>query len=130
MGLFTNRKQDEESGGLAGLTDAASTLAQFGISVDADTDGLGIHVAAAPRRRLEDQPRAQAGNVEIDAAGLRSMLGVPDDASLLDISSARQRFLADHEPVDGDDTDAAELKERIRREVNTAYASFRLTHAD
>ena len=136
MALFTNRKHEEGEPGVAGLTDAASTLAQFGIAIDADlpvpggiTDA-GTSAFVDQRRRLEDQPRAQAGNIEIDATGLRSMLGVSDDASLLQISAARQRFLADHEPHQDDDSDAVALKERIRREVNTAYATFRLTHGD
>jgi len=56
------------------------------------------------------------------------MLGVDDSATLIDISEAQQRFLADHQPVDSDDADAAAIKEAIRREINSAYASFRLTY--
>lgn len=86
-------------------------------------------VTDAPRRRLEDRPRAQAGNVEIDAAGLLNVLGVDKSASLTEISEAHQKFVADHQPVGTDDADAAQIKKRIRREVNSAYASFRLTYA-
>lgn len=83
----------------------------------------------APRRMLEDQPepKVETGNVEIDVDGLLQMLGVSADASLIDISEARLRFLAEHDPSSETNEDAARIKERICREVNTAYASFRLT---
>ncbi len=184
MGLFTNRKRDED---LDGLSEAASLLAQFNSPADEHAGGVNTaepaptehrsdpvagflpsepmtdffsveavdEAAAAPiaetsdffavaafptffseeptvaplERRLEDRPRAQAGNVEIDASGLLDMLGVAASAELIDISEAHQRFLADHQPSDSDDADAASIKEAIRREANTAYASFRLTHA-
>ena len=164
MGLFTNRKRNEED--VDGLSEAADMLAQLNSSpeealddvepievapidlasvtteipdaepiADTITDELTdelteapAEVAAPPQRRLEDRPRAQAGNVEIDAEGLLSMLGVDDSATLIDISEAQQRFLADHQPVDSDDADAAAIKEAIRREINSAYASFRLTY--
>lgn len=134
MGLFTNRKREEGEADFVGLTEASSTLAQFGIApvddaVDAPLLDPAPDVDLTLKRRLEDRPRVQAGNVEIDAAGLLNMLGVDHNATLIDISDARQRFLAEHLPADSDDVDAAELKEKIRREVNTAYASFRLTHA-
>lgn len=106
MGLFTNRKREEDE-----ITAAVPASAE---------------ASPGRARRLEDQPQ-QAGNVEIDAAGLRALLGVDDDASLVEISAACQRFVDEHRPSDADDVDAAELKERIRREINTAYASFRLT---
>lgn len=182
MGLFTNRKRNDED--VEGLSEAASMLAQFKtppapdlaeftppdleISSDQRVDTLPspsvpdffpagpisdfspsdpidessaapltsfepieIPGAAAeepePRRRLQDRPRAQAGNVEIDATGLLELLGVEVDSDLIDISEAHQRFLSDHEPSDADDSDAAGIKEKIRCEVNTAYASFRLT---
>ncbi len=166
MGLFTNRKRDEDAGGLAEAADMLARLSpadeegQTDRSPDDDVpfadvpfdatpvdpvpfDAIAFEgapfgvttfdtineVPPAPRRRLEDRPLAQAGNVEIDAAGLLEMLGVDHGATLIDISEARQQFLADHQPVDTDDADAARIKEKIRREVNTAYASFRLTHA-
>lgn len=80
-------------------------------------------------RQLDDRPPAHVGNVEIDVPGLLDMLGIDQTATLTDISEARQRFSAEHEPNGYDDADAAEIKEKIRREVNTAYALFRLTHA-
>lgn len=83
-----------------------------------------------PQRRLADRPRAQAGNVEIDAEGLLALLGLDADADLLDVSDAHLRFVADHAPSDTDDHEAAQIKERIRREVKSAYASFRLTRVD
>lgn len=134
MGLFTNRKREENEADVVGLTEVSSTLAQFGIapvgdSVDAPFLDPAPDVDLTKKRRLEDRPRVQAGNVEIDAAGLLNMLGVDHNATLIDISDARQRFLAEHLPATSDDVDAAELKEKIRREINTAYASFRLTHA-
>ena len=168
MGLFTNRKKDQAED-VAGLSEAASLLAQFNTTVDdepeemvtpvppapsseatapipgfalvdpigdispvEEVDAAGAAPIAdgdAPTRRLDDRPRAQAGNVEIDATGLLDMLGVDSSAALIDISEAHQRFLSDHEPVDGDTADALELKNKIRSEVNTAYASFRLTRA-
>lgn len=88
-----------------------------------------VEVTETPRRRLEDRPRAQAGNVEIDASGLLTLLGVDKTASLTEISEAHQRFVTDHQPAGTDDADAAQIKKRIRREVNSAYASFRLTYA-
>ena len=64
---------------------------------------------------------------EIDVDGLLEMLGVNADASLIDISEARLRFLSEQDPSSETNEDAAQIKERIRREVNTAYASIRLT---
>lgn len=95
-----------------------------------DTTTDSSEVAEAPRRRLEDRPRAQAGNVEIDRSGLLTLLGVDSNATLIDISDAHQKFVADHQPTGADDNDAAQIKKRIRREVNSAYASFRLTHSN
>lgn len=118
MGLFTNRKTDD----VGGLHDGGEALSAFHSSEEPPPEPL-------PKRRLEDQHRAQAGNVQIDAAGLLEMLGVDRHSDLETISRAWQRFLAEHQPIDSDDADTAELKERIRREVNTAYASFRLTRA-
>ena len=198
MGLFTNRKKDDDD--VAGLSEAANMLARLGGAAEAEqpaeatmtgftpadetlhfsqgdeaaettegtvlTDSTALpsdasvtdtvladtplpdaspasrsnpfvgfpgaqtaDVTDAPRRRLEDRPRAQAGNVEIDAAGLLNVLGVDKSASLTEISEAHQKFVADHQPVGTDDADAAQIKKRIRREVNSAYASFRLTYA-
>lgn len=95
-----------------------------------DTTTDSSEVTEAPRRRLEDRPRAQAGNVEIDRSGLLTLLGVGSNATLIDISEAHQKFVADHQPTGTDDNDAAQIKKRIRREVNSAYASFRLTHSN
>lgn len=108
--------------------EATRALAEFGITLEETAPA----VPPGPRRALTEQPTAtaQAGNVEIDALGLLEMLGVDQDASLIDISDARLRFLAEHDPVAETDAEAAEIKERIRRQVNVAYASFRLTHAD
>lgn len=75
--------------------------------------------------RLPDTPRA--GNVDINVDGLLELLGVDADASLADISESRRRFLTEHDPSRETNEDAAQIKERIRREVNTAYALFRLT---
>ena len=75
--------------------------------------------------RLPDTP--QTDNVDINVDGLLELLGVDADASLADISEARRRFLTEHDPSRETNEDAAQIKERIRREVNTAYASFRLT---
>jgi len=175
MGLFTNRKQEDND--LSGLSEAADMLAQFNdpgeegvVELEAspgapvpnffpaepmtDFSPLGpvddVAVApiaeipaftpfaalaaedeavATPLRRLEDRPRAQAGNVEIDASGLLELLGVNADSGLITISEAHQRFLADHQPAGADDADADGIKAKIRAEVNTAYASFRLTRA-
>ena len=108
--------------------EAARALAEFGITLE-ETEPT---MPPGPRRPLADQPTgmAHAGNVEIDAHGLLEMLGVEPDAALIDISDARLRFLAEHDPAAEGDADAAAIKERIRRQVNVAYASFRLTHAD
>jgi len=64
--------------------------------------------------------------IDIDEAGLLEMLGLPADASLLDVSLAHQRFLAGHDPRSEPDVAARQLKAQIRREANIAYASFRL----
>lgn len=108
--------------------EAERALAEFGITL-AETEPA---VPPAPRRSLTDHPvgTVHAGNVEIDARGLLDMLGVTPAATLMDISEARLRFLAEHDPAAEDDPEAARIKERIRRRVNTAYASFRLTLAD
>lgn len=106
---------------------AAGELARYGIDL-AETEPS---VPPGPRRASTDEAAlVQAGNVEIDAVGLLDMLGVDPDASLSDISQARLRFLVEHDPAAESDPEAARLKERIRRQVNTAYASFRLTRAD
>ena len=167
MGLFTNRKRDEDDDDIVASAEILSFASEMpgmaespGLAdtavmhdtppppdapmLDEDpavpampaapgwmaSGALGSDVPPAPKRRLEDRPRVQAGNVEIDVEGLLALLGVEEGASLIDISEATQRFLQEHRIVDLDDPDAAALKERIRREVNTAYASFRLTHAD
>lgn len=108
--------------------EAERSLAEHGITLH-DVEPA---VPPAPRRTLTEQPlgtvqTAHVSNVEIDVHGLLDMLGVSPDASLVDISDARRRFLAQHDPAAEDDPDAARLKEQIRRRVNTAYASFRLT---
>ncbi len=67
--------------------------------------------------------------IDIDVDGLLDLLGVAPDASLGEISEARLRFLDAHDPQAETRADAAEIKERIRRQINTAYATFRLTRA-
>lgn len=105
--------------------EAERALAEFGITL-AETEPA---VPPAPRRPLTERP-VHAGNVEIDVDGLLEMLGVAPNAPLIDISEAHLRFMAQHDPAAEDDPEAAHLKEQIRRQVNTAYASFRLTLAD
>lgn len=121
MSLFTNRKSDDPSP-VGGPVDALPDDAHA-------WDPPADVVPPAPKRRLDDEHRAQAGNVEIDVAGLLQLLEIDDADDLPAISEAWQRFLAEHQPLDTDDEDSAALKLRICREINAAYASFRLTRA-
>lgn len=117
-----------------GLPDqrAAAELADFGITLeDVEPD-----VPPRPRRTLAELSAEEATlgkvrqtNVEIDVDGLLEVLGVDADASLVDISQARLEFLSQHDPSVETNEDAAKIKERICREVNIAYASFRLSQA-
>ena len=109
--------------------DNRTTLDRRTTEVASAIDEAGSGNSPVRDRTLEDQPTAEASsdNDDIDVGGLLHMLGVSAEASLSDISEARLRFLSEHDPSDETDADAAQIKERIRREVNTAYASFRLT---
>ncbi len=77
------------------------------------------------QHNLEVQ-KATAGNVEIDDVGLLELLDLEPGASLVEVSEARLRFLTEHDPEVEQDPEAALLKRKIRRQVNAAYASFRL----
>lgn len=123
-------------------TDAALALADVGISLEETEPEL----PPGPNRRSSnyfvsdrsnrddaasvdvaiDQGVLAGSAIDIDVDGLLGLLGVAPDASLSEISAARLRFLAEHDPQAETRADAAEIKERIRRQINTAYASFRL----
>ena len=116
---------DPESAAPFAETEAAIALAEVGITLEETEPEL----PPGPRRSLEERPRTQAGNVEVDAEGLLQMLGIESRATLAEISEAHRRFVADHDPSAETDQEAAIIKERIRRQINMAYASFRLTRS-
>ncbi len=115
--------------------DAALALAEVGITLDETEPEL----PPGPSRRDDAAVRSQINAddpaidhdvaIDIDVDGLLELLGVSPDASLDEISEARLRFLDTHDPQAETRADAAAIKERIRRQINTAYATFRLTKA-
>ncbi len=136
-----NAHQAEPFG--AGEASSIDSPEGSGQSAEAELAEVGITLAEvepnfppAPRRTWnepspDEQPAdsARASTLGIDVDGLLQLLGVTADASLKDISQARLQFLWEHDPSGETNQDAAKIKERICREVNTAYASFRLTRA-
>ena len=115
--------------------EAAIALAEVGITLEETEPEL----PPGPNRRspvqsLDDTTDpglvgSHDESIDIDVEGLLELLGVASDASLTEISEARLRFLDAHDPQAETRADAAEIKERIRRQINTAYATFRLTRA-
>lgn len=110
---------------------ASAQLEEMGISL-ADQQPTVPPPPRRVRRSILESPepapieRRLAGNLGFDEQGLLDMLGLPLQSDLRQVSAATTAFLADLDPDSELDPEASELKRRIRREVNTAYATYRL----
>ncbi len=61
--------------------------------------------------------------------GLLAFLGLPTDAAPEAVSTAHENYILAHQALDTDTADEQSRKRLLRRQVNTAYASYRLTLA-
>lgn len=104
---------------LSTLGDAVRALSAAGPENDP-------HPASIPE---EARPHDHSIGIPLDTEGLYEILEVGSKPSLAEVSAAHRAFLAGHDPADELDPEAAALLERIRCEVNAAYAMFRLTKA-
>lgn len=79
-----------------------------------------------------EQPSDEApDDLAIDTDAFLRILGLTSDATVAEVSMAQREFLRFHEPVpDGDDADSDDVRSRLRREMNIAYAVYRLTAAN